>query len=553
MLKSDISGLGKWSNNIIDLVCDECGIEKSIKYKLYTSYGYENGEYYCRKCKLKKNNLEKWGVENVFQLDSVKEKSKKTNLEKLGVEFISQSKEIQEKIKKNNLEKFGKEHHLQKKEILEKQKKTNLEKWGVDNVSKSEEIKDRKSKTFIDKYGVTNNLQSEIIKNNIKSNYIEKFGVDCNLKSDECKEKIRETNIKRYGFDNPSKNEIIKLQIKKSVTDTLHKIILENKKDFISIDSDNKIFKIECSDCLNEFEIPYSIYYSRKRINTCICTICKPIDSHRSGKEIKLYNFIKSIYPGEIIQNFRIDRKEIDIYLPDFKLGFEFNGVYWHSDVYKEKTFHIEKSEFFEEKEIRIFHIWEDDWDEKSDILKSQIQNLLGKSSIIMARKCEVREINDSVLVKDFLDKNHIQGWVNSKVKVGLFFDSELVSLMTFDKFEGRKKMKLNEWNLNRFCNKSGFSVSGGASKLLTFFTKTYLPARIISYSDKDWSRGILYEKLGFQKVYETKPDYKYLVDFKRVHKSNFKKSITGLSESELDLPRVWDCGKIKWELNYIK
>jgi len=138
---------------------------------------------------------------------------------------------------------------------------------------------------------------------------------------------------------------------------------------------------------------------------------------------------------------------------------------------------------------------------------------------------------------------------VNSKVKIGLFFDSELVSLMTFDKFEGRKKLKETEWNLNRFCNKSGISVVGGASKLMNFFMNNYSPNRIISYSDKDWSRGILYEKLGFQKVYETNPDYKYLVDFKRVHKSNFKRSITGLSESELDLPRVWDCGKIKWEL----
>ena len=113
---------------------------------------------------------------------------------------------------------------------------------------------------------------------------------------------------------------------------------------------------------------------------------------------------------------------------------------------------------------------------------------------------------------------------------------------------KGRKKMKETEWNLNRFCNKSGISVVGGASKLLNFFIKNYSPTRIISYSDKDWSSGNLYEKLGFKKTYETKPDYKYLVDFIRIHKSNFKKSVTGISESKLNLPRVWDCGKIKWE-----
>ena len=80
MINSNIDVLGKWSKEIIDLVCDSCGVEKSIQYKLYTSYGYSNGDYFCRKCKMKKNNLEKWGVENPFQLESVKEKSRKTNL-----------------------------------------------------------------------------------------------------------------------------------------------------------------------------------------------------------------------------------------------------------------------------------------------------------------------------------------------------------------------------------------------------------------------------------------------------------------------------------------
>jgi hypothetical protein len=206
------------------------------------------------------------------------------------------------------------------------------------------------------------------------------------------------------------------------------------------------------------------------------------------------------------------------------------------------------KSKFFEKKGIHIFHIWEDDFDEKEEIIKSQIQNIIGKSQKIPARKCEVKEINDINLIKEFLNQNHIQGCSNSKIKIGLFFNSELVSLMTFDKFEGRIKMKEDEWNLNRFCNKSGLSVIGGASKLLSFFTKKYNPNRIISYSDKDWSKGELYQKLGFKKVHETIPDYKYLVNFKRIHKSNFKKSITGISESNLDLPKIWDCGKIKWE-----
>jgi hypothetical protein len=149
---------------------------------------------------------------------------------------------------------------------------------------------------------------------------------------------------------------------------------------------------------------------------------------------------------------------------------------------------------------------------------------------------------------RSFLDENHIQGYANSNLKLGLYNDGELVAIMTFDHFEGRKKMNNNEWNLNRFCNKLNYSVIGGASKLFKYFVNNYDVNRIISYADLDWSRGNLYEKLGFKKISESNPDYKYLVNEKRVHKSNFKKSKTSISEINLDIPKVWDCGKIKFE-----
>jgi len=76
------------------VVCDCCKNERSIKYKLYTSYGYQEGEYLCRSCKLKRNNIQKWGVENVFQLERVKEKIKKTNFQKWGVENVSKSEDV---------------------------------------------------------------------------------------------------------------------------------------------------------------------------------------------------------------------------------------------------------------------------------------------------------------------------------------------------------------------------------------------------------------------------------------------------------------------------
>ena len=183
------------------------------------------------------------------------------------------------------------------------------------------------------------------------------------------------------------------------------------------------------------------------------------------------------------------------------------------------------------------------------NIIKSQIKNSLGLSERIWARKCVVKEISDINEVRVFLNENHIQGYVNSVKKIGLYYNDDLLSIMTFDHFEGRKRMADNEWNLSRFCNLRNKSIVGGASKLLKYFIKNNKVNRIISYADRDWSIGNLYEKLGFNKVSESKPDYKYLLNGERKHKSNFKKSITGISESKLDLPKVWDCGKIKYEI----
>ena len=317
---------------------------------------------------------------------------------------------------------------------------------------------------------------------------------------------------------------------------------------------DNGLSQFNC-DKGHSFNIYIDNYIKRKSENIPLCTVCNPIGNSKSIKEKDLFEYIKFIYSGEIIQSYR-DKLEIDIYLPELKIGFEFNGLYWHSEKFKEKNYHLDKTNYFKSKDIRIIHIWEDDWAFQEDIVKSQISNLLGKSEKIFARKCIIKLV-DSKIARKFLDDNHIQGFVSSKIKIGLYHLDELVSLMTFDQSEGRKKMEEGGYNLSRFCNKLGYNIIGGASKLLSYFIKEYKPTRIISYADKDWSIGSLYYTLGFENVGRNGPDYKYIVDNKRVHKSRYKKSKLGIQDmsiteaqetKRLGINRIYDCGKIKFE-----
>lgn len=529
-----IEYLTKFSNALIQVKCDKCCFEKTISYKLYKSYGYNNGEYYCRKCKLKINNIKKYGVENVFQIKDVKEKIKKTIKKNYGVEYISQSNDIKKKIKETSLNKYGKEHHLKNYDILQKQKNTNIKKWGVENISQLDEVKNKKVATSLNNYGVKYIFLDKKFKDNLIKNNLEKYGVKYIFQSNEIQKKIKETSLNKYGVDNPSKNNTIKEKIKKSNINTSHKKILESNKNIINIDSDNRVFNMYCNTCNKNFDIGYALFYKRRETNTCICTICNEIDKYQSGLEIQLQLFIKENYKGSIISNFKLNEKEINIYLPDLNLGFEFNGLYWHSELHKPKNYHLDKTKLCENNNIQLIHIWEDDWIYKQDIVKSMILNKLNlNKNRIYGRKCIIKEVADNNIIRNFLNENHIQGYTGSNIKLGLFFKNKLVSLMTF-------KRNSNGYELNRFCNLLNTTVIGSGSKLLNYFIKNY-STKIITFSNNSYSNGNIYLKLNFKKIYELKPDYHYVINNIRIHKFNLRNKNTD------NIFRIYDAGKIKY------
>lgn len=526
MILSNIEGIGHYSTKLIKVKCDICGVEKETKFKNYTALGYDDGNYVCRNCNMKRNNLEKYGVENVFQLEEVKNKMKQTNFEKYGVEYISQSKEIQDKIKETSLERYGTEHMLQCSEIRQKGIMTNLLKYGVENISQLDKIKEIKKEKC--------NLGTEEFKNYMKEYNLEEYGVESSLSSEIIKEKIKKTNLEKYGYIYPSDNPLIRDKIRRACIETNHNRIYRENPNIVNIDDDNKTLEIYCHECQATFEITNVLYYKRREMHTCICTNCNKVDKHQSGKEILLQQFISNNYDGTILYNYRLDNKELDIYLPNLSLAFEFNGIYWHSDKYRPKNYHYDKTELCKANNIQLIHIWEDDWDLKQELIKTMILNKLGKTNTkIFARKCIIREVENND-AKTFLNENHIQGYVNSSIKLGLYYNNVLVSIMTF------KKDK-DTYNLNRFCSNRDVIVIGGASKLVKYFAKNY-SNKIYTFSDNCYSYGDLYKKIGFREVYKLKPDYHYIDCGVRIHKFNYRKKDTS------DVLKIYDAGKIKYE-----
>lgn len=107
------------------------------------------------------------------------------------------------------------------------------------------------------------------------------------------------------------------------------------------------------------------------------CLKCA-LHEKKSKGEKELCDFIKSIYPGEILENTRkfIGRKELDIYLPELKLALEYNGEYWHQfHEEKELGYHKNKQKACKENGIKLIEVWENDWKKNNQ----QIKDLISK------------------------------------------------------------------------------------------------------------------------------------------------------------------------------
>jgi hypothetical protein len=545
-----------YNNKDFDIFCD-CG--KIKKWKSF-KYGWTKtcGNKECIKNHTIKTNLINFGVINPMMNIDIKLKSQQTTYEKFGVTSAAKNKEIKNKIS----------FKLNNRTEDEKLKTYNKRKKNWDNKSDIEkkEIKEKRKNS--------NNNKSDIEKNEIienrKKTCLKKYNTEYVISSPIIREKITNTFNEKFGGNSPFSNSHIKDKAKNTYINNKIKYIEDNIKNhqckYIShIDKGNS--NIEYTLLCERTNKTFLIGYSNLRIRILSNMEISPYFRPMYGKSEMEYNILKYIKNNDNINDIIANSKkiisplELDIYIPDLKLAFEFNGIWWHNETNKSNDYHLNKTELCEQQGIQLIHIYEDDWIHKQDIVKSMILNKIGKTeNRLFARNAEVREITDNKLVRTFLESNHIQGFVASQIKIGLFYKNELVSLMTF----GNRKItmgKNTEYELLRFCNVLNTNVVGGASKLFKYFIKIYNPTQITTYADRSNSQGKLYKTLGFSFVSKTKPNYYYTIDGLRHNKFNYRKSLlvkqgfdSNKTEHEIMLNRkiyrIYDSGNLKFIYN---
>ena len=488
---------------------------------------------------------------------AAKEKYKSTCLKKYGATCALHNPEIQQKVKQTNLERYGVENASSNKEIREKVKQTNLRRYGDEVVSRNPKVKEKTKATCIKKYGVDNVFKSEVIKTKIRQTCLNKYGVEYSCQAPLSKEHTKQTFLKKYG-DHPSRTTSNKEKVSKTWANKIEKIEKEKNCTLLKhltelygtgwCQSEN--FKVET------LAIGTLVFVENKYI-PLIKKYWEDSLGNRSHAEIEVFNFCKSILPEEevlsntkqIITTSKGNPAELDIYIPAKRVAIEYDGCIWHAED-KEKQLY--KTIACDRLGIRLLHIWDDLWLSKKSIYKSIISSALGVyERKVYARKCKCRVLSPEEYTS-FLEKNHIQGSVNSSLRLGLFYGDELVQVAGW----GKSRFKDGEYELHRMCSKLNTQVIGGFSKLIKHSNLD----GFISYIDRSLYNGSGYVSCGFEKIGETPPGYFYWSSSKgrlsryQTQKHKLCKTLATYDDKLSELEnlhnnhylRVYDCGNIK-------
>lgn len=296
------------------------------------------------------------------------------------------------------------------------------------------------------------------------------------------------------------------------------------------------------------------------------CHKCKGSDIEKDLYEA-LLGFGKDLEKGN---RTLLKGRELDLYFPEHQLAIELNGILWHSSFAEKqkgrdwvRNHQVQKTKDCEAIGVRLLHYYEDEVRNSKDAVIRQIEMALGiHKSSIGARTTKVVHVQPSK-AREFLNQYHLQGYVKG-LAYGLEHEGQLMAVMSFSTGLSKRGKQAEEttWELVRYASKD--RVVGGASKLLKAFLEQHpLCTEIFSYSDNRWATGGMYEKLGFNKVDTLPPDYYYVKDNQRLHKSGFRRAALqkkfpdqfdfALSEREncynLGFYQLFNCGLTKWTL----
>ena len=394
-----------------------------------------------------------------------------------------------------------------------------MERYGVDHPTKIPGNKEKVAATILDRYGVTSILKHPEFLQKSKDTLMKNWGTENPMHSPDIQEKQRQTLLTNYGVSNPSKNPDI---VNKMKATSMERYGFENPSQSPEI---------------------------KKKM------IVASLDVRGISKgELDVKNYVLDVL-GVYCEKGYIggaNPKELDIVIKEQNIAIEFNGAYWHSELFPKKgrKYHFDKWQACKDKGIDLIQIFDFEWENRPYQVKSFLRAKLKQNQhVIGARKCIIKEV-PSKEARDFIEEYHIQGKCSSSKYYGLYYEDVLYAVVGIKSHHRNNK----ETQISRYCVKNNYTITGGLTRLCKHASSVHGP--LITWCDLRFSNGDNWIKHGWEIVHQLAPDYFY-IDVKRrkiVSKQSRMKSTVGTPDGMTEvehaklegLYRIWDVGKIK-------
>lgn len=394
----------------------------------------------------------------------------------------------------------------------------------------------------------------------------EKYGGNAPACSKKVVLKAKQTNILRYGeqytqvFNERSKQSLLK---KYGIINVSQLHIDQQTRDLLN--DKNFLYEQHVKKQQSLQKIARDLNVSDTTVNRCLKKHnIHPERFYSSDGEIQIKQFLAE-HNISFLSNVKniISPFELDIYIPEYKLAIEYNGLFWHSEANgKTSSYHLQKTIECEKKGIRLIHIFEDEWRDQQQKCKDTLLHFLGKSEKgVFARLTTIKEITWKE-AKKFLDAYHLLGAGSpGNYRIGAYDpNNNLIAVMVFGLPNNEKSKNIIE--LKRFVTNKK-NNPGLGSKMFFEAIKQKQYQEVIAFVDRRWFTGSVKNHIGFIKVGETKPAIWWTDGKNRFHRRFMTKqqlikqgNPQQLSKRNILLKygfyRIWDCGKIKllWTKN---
>lgn len=327
----------------------------------------------------------------------------------------------------------------------------------------------------------------------------------------------------------------------KQAFDNLKESIKQYNLEFLS--NDGAWWTVLCNICNTKMNYSKQMFHPSRRPDK-VCPTCHPRQSGTSKEEQSLFEAVKNIYDGEIIQNTYVPVKgyELDMFLTDLKLAIEYNGLYWHACnniASKRRDYHLSyKTKYAYKNGIKLIQVMSDEWMNHPDVVIGRLKNILNDETLLDIPACEFREVEFDNKINELYSLVDI----DCDIVYGLHVGDELIATFSI----------IIEDDCLRIVNVANNPLykMDTIYSLFTEFVKNGVEGinSIEVNLDAKWFESDLYKikEAGFEYQGLSKPEIWYTDYFNRYHSDEFEgKSLEEIKEFGYDW--IYDCGSLKW------